>query len=77
MHCTWVGWRRRYFLALPCQYRVVFFPVIVGIKKLLKPLEELKVVLKLPLHQSLHRDDLRETQREKEREGDREIKCGG
>lgn len=60
MHYTWVGWRRRYFLTLPCQYRVIFFPVIVGIKKLLKPLKELKVVLKLPLHQSLHRDDLRD-----------------
>lgn len=58
--CTWIGWRRWYLLsALSCQYRVVLFPIIIGVKKLLKPLEKLKVVLKFPLHQFLHRDDLR------------------
>ena len=58
---TWVMWRRRRsLLALPCQHGVVFFSVIVGIEKLLKPLEKLKVVLELALHQLLDRDDLRD-----------------
>lgn len=47
-------------MALSCQHRVVFFPVVVGVKKLLKPLKEFKVVLELPLHQPFHRDDLRD-----------------
>lgn len=55
--CTWV-WQRLCFHALTCLNRVVLFPIIVCIKKPLKPLKELKVVLKLPFHQSLHRDDL-------------------
>lgn len=50
---------RRPLLALPCKYRVVFFPVVVGVEKLLEPLEELKIVLELALHQPLHWDDLR------------------
>lgn len=54
---TWV-WGRRDVLALPRQQRVVLLPVVVGVEELLKPLDELEVVLELALHQPLHRDDL-------------------
>lgn len=59
---TWV-WGGRDVLALPRQQRVVLLPVIVGVEELLKPLDELEVVLELALHQPLHRDDLGGAQR--------------
>ena len=46
-------------LTLPGCNRVVFFTVIIGIKELLKPLDELKIVLELPLHQFVYWNDLK------------------
>lgn len=45
-------------LALASLHRVVFFPIIVGIKELLEPLHKLKVVLELAFYQLVNRDDL-------------------
>lgn len=68
MDLTLVSWRRCSVLALPRQKRVVLFPVIVGVEKLLEPLKELEIVLELALHQLLHRDDLRNKERERGKE---------
>lgn len=45
-------------MALSCLHRVILLPIIVGIKEFLKPLDKLKVVLKLPLHQFVYWNDL-------------------
>lgn len=54
---TWVG-GRDCVLPLPGQNRVILLPVIVGVKELFEPLNELKVVLELPFDQLLHGNDL-------------------
>lgn len=47
-------------LALPRLHRVVMLSVVVGVEELLKPLDELKVVLELSLHQLVYWNDLEE-----------------
>lgn len=61
-------WRRNSILSLSRLQRLVFLPVVVGIEELLKPLNEVQVVLKSSLDKFLDRDDLRcgETGRENE-----------
>lgn len=55
----WVG-HGHCVLPLACLHRVILFPVVVGIEKLLEPLHKLKVVLELALYQLVNRDDLRQ-----------------
>lgn len=55
-HCR-VGHGHR-LLTLASFYWVILLPVIVGIEKLLEPLDELKVILEFPLHQFVNRDNL-------------------
>lgn len=45
-------------LPLPCFYRIILLPVVVGIIEFLKPLNEIQVVLETPFHQLLHWDHL-------------------
>lgn len=45
-------------LTLSCLNWVIFFTIIVGVKELLKPLDEIKIVLKSAFDQFLHRNDL-------------------
>lgn len=52
--CTLVGWNWGHLLPLSCKDRIILSTVIIGIKKLLEPLEELKVVLEFALHEFLH-----------------------
>lgn len=47
-------------LALSRLHRVILFPIIVGVKELLKPLNILKIVLKFALHQFVNWDNLME-----------------
>lgn len=51
---------RHAILALPRLHWIIFFPVIVGIKELLEPLNKFKVVLELSLHQFVYRYYLKE-----------------
>lgn len=46
-------------LALSGCHRVVLFTIIVGIKELLKPLDEVEVVLESAFDQFLYRNDLK------------------
>lgn len=45
-------------LPLPCFHRIILLPIIVSIIELLKPLNEIQVVLETPFHQLLHWDHL-------------------
>lgn len=45
-------------LTLPGCNWVILFTVIIGIKELLEPLDEIKIVLKSAFHQFLHRNNL-------------------
>lgn len=45
-------------MALPCLQWVVLLAVVVCVKELLEPLDELKVVLEFTLHEPLHWNDL-------------------
>lgn len=45
-------------LSLSSCHRIIFFPIIICIKKLLKPLHKLKVILKLALHKLVNRNNL-------------------
>lgn len=45
-------------LPLPRLHRVILLPVIVGVVELLKPLDEIQVVLETAFHQLLHRNYL-------------------
>ena len=45
-------------LTLSGCHRVVLFTVVIGIKELLKPLNEIQIVLKSALDQFLHRNNL-------------------
>lgn len=63
-------WRGDSVLTLSGLHRVVFLPVIVGVEKLLKPLNEVQVVLKSPLDEFLDRDDLRGGETGSERENE-------
>ena len=45
-------------LTLPGCDRVVLFTVVIGVKELLEPLDEIKIVLKSAFHQFLHRNNL-------------------
>lgn len=54
---TGVGWGDG-ILTLSGSNRVIFFTVVIGIKELLKPLDEVKIVLKSAFDQFLHRNNL-------------------
>lgn len=52
-------------LPLPCLNWIIILAIIVGIKKLLKPLDEVKVVLKSSFYKLLNRNDLSDKKRKK------------
>lgn len=54
---TWIRWGNG-ILTLPSCNWVVLFTIIIRIEEFLKPLDEIKIVLKSALNQFLHRNNL-------------------
>lgn len=63
--------RRDSVLALPGRHGVVLFPVVVCVKELLEPLDEIEVVLESAFDQFLHRNDLKSGGEEKQNQANR------
>lgn len=53
-------WGRNGVLTLSCHHRIVFFTIIIGIKELFEPLNEVQVVLKSSLNKFLYWNNLQE-----------------
>lgn len=55
--------------------RVIFFTIIIGIEEFLKPLNEIKIVLKSAFNQFLHRNNLKRKEKKKTL-GDEKLESG-
>lgn len=54
---TRIRWGNGILTLSGCNW-VILFTIVIGIKELLKPLDEIKIVLKPPFNQFLHRNNL-------------------